>query len=85
MACGLPALLSDITAHRETAALAGEGGVLFPLAAPAALADAFRRFTFEDVAQRGAAARAAAVACFSAEGMSAAYQRLYNGERAAAT
>jgi glycosyltransferase involved in cell wall biosynthesis len=81
LACGIPALLSDIPAHRETAELAGDGCVLFDRSVPTALADAFRRLTHEDVAQRGIAARAAVGKHFTAEGMSAAYQKLYEESR----
>lgn len=78
MACGLPVLLSDIDAHREVAARAGDACTLCALDDLSALAGSFVRLCdAPDPGVRRAAARAAVESFFTAEVMSAGYQAIY--------
>ena len=77
LACGLPAVLSDISPHREIAGIAPEAAFLFPVDDRDALIHAIEAIRGKNREAMSAAARAAAEKHFSAKVMSGRYQQLY--------
>jgi glycosyltransferase involved in cell wall biosynthesis len=80
LACGTPAMLSDIAAHREIAAVASQACELFTVDSTAALAALLQRAIQRDSDEelRRRRARAAAVQHLSAAVMTDSYQRIYD-------
>lgn len=76
IACGLPAVLSDIGAHRELLELAPNAGELFATGDERALGAAIRRAATR-TPQRAGQAPASMKGLFGAERMSQLYQELY--------
>jgi glycosyltransferase involved in cell wall biosynthesis len=76
-ACGLPAVLSDIPAHREILERSSEPARMFDTGDTAALTEALNQMTSDNRAAQRKSARALVEAQFTAEHVSQGYQDLY--------
>ncbi len=79
LACGLPAVLSDIPGHRDADVLPGDAALLFPAGDHAALTAALARLFEDPLARlaRGAAARATALHHYALPVVGARMEQLY--------